>query len=63
MKRTFAQGDRVQTATGQFGTVVYVRMAPPDYDTVEAVSVYLDSRRDSSTYTGTIYRPKDLRHV
>lgn len=46
-------GDRVSTALGK-GTVAYVRMAPPTYTEVEAVSVVLDAKRGQPGYTGTI---------
>ena len=49
----FAPGIRVQTPFGQ-GAVAYVRMAPPDYATVAAVSVKLDGRELDHNYTGTI---------
>lgn len=51
--QTLRQGDRVQTPHGA-GTVAYVRMGPPDFATVHAVSVVLDSRRPDPRYTGTI---------
>ena len=54
------KGDRVNTAWGP-GTVAYVRMASPDYTTVDAVSVVLDSKRTRPGYSGTIVAPADLR--
>lgn len=47
------QGDRVSTSRGK-GTVAYVRMAPPTFSEVDAVSVVLDSKRGQLGYTGTI---------
>ena len=51
---TFREGERVDTPQGP-GTVVFQRMAPPEYVEAAAVSVRLDSRRRDLTYTGTIY--------
>ena len=49
------RGDRVLTPLGP-GTVAYVRMAPPDYREVEAVSVVLDGIRDRwPNYTGSTF--------
>lgn len=47
------QGDRVSTSLGK-GTVAYVRMAPPTYSEVDAVSVVLDAKRHRPGYSGTI---------
>jgi hypothetical protein len=47
------QGDRVNTPHGA-GNVAYVRMNPPDFTTIAAVSVVLDSKRSNPSYTGTI---------
>ena len=52
-------GTRVTTPLG-LGTVVYVRMAPPDYNTVEVVSVALDVRRGDPRYGGTIFKIDDV---
>lgn len=49
----FTGTTRVQTQYG-LGTVQYIRMKPPTYATVEAVSVLLDGRRDLPGYMGTI---------
>jgi hypothetical protein len=54
----FYKGDRVSTKLGT-GTVAYVRMAPPDYATVEAVSVRLDKKMGGA-YTGTILSAADV---
>lgn len=52
------QGDRVTTKLGT-GTVVYVRMAPPDFREIEAVSVKLDSPSGSAS-VGTIFKAADV---
>lgn len=44
------KGDRVKTPSG-IGTVVYVRMAAPDYSKPEAVSVKLDG----NNHTGSMW--------
>jgi hypothetical protein len=49
---TLTAGDFVTTPYGT-GRVVYVRMLPPDYATIAAVSVYLDAKRGELGYTGT----------
>ena len=49
-------GQKVKTPHGA-GRVQYVRMAPPDFTAVEAVSVLLDGR---AAYGGTIYAAKDV---
>lgn len=36
------------------GTIIYARMAGPNYNAVEAYSVYLDSKKDNLKYSGTI---------
>jgi hypothetical protein len=53
MDTAYRLGDRVRTPYGA-GTVAYVRMSPPDFRTIAAVSVVLDSRRADPRYTGTI---------
>ena len=47
-------GRRVETPLGS-GRVSYVRMAPPLYIAVEAVSVILDAKAHLPTYGGTIF--------
>jgi hypothetical protein len=56
----FKPGTRVQTGNGN-GSVVYVRMAPPTFAHVEAVSVVLDGRRDRPGYSGTMFNVDDVR--
>jgi hypothetical protein len=46
-------GTLVTTPHGS-GSINYVRMAPPNYATVEAASVYLENRHGSPNYSGTI---------
>lgn len=58
----FAPGTRVHTPHGN-GSVAYIRMAPPSYATVEAVSVVLDGRRDRPGYSGTMYAVDDVRII
>lgn len=59
MKKQFDKGDRVNTSLGA-GTIVYKRMAPPNYSVAEAYSVCLDSKKAASelppfpSYTGTM---------
>jgi hypothetical protein len=50
------KGDRVLTPRGP-GVVAYVRMAPPDYANVGAVSV----RLDGGTGDGTVFDVSDVR--
>lgn len=50
-------GSRVITVLG-VGTVVYVRMGPPDYATPTAVSVVLDHRHG---YHGTLFFASQVR--
>ena len=50
---TVKPGDRVQTPHGP-GTVVYQRMAPPDYTEPRAFSVVLDDLAEKPGYSGTI---------
>lgn len=54
------EGDRVLTPIGP-GTVVYVRFGGPRYVEVEAISVLLDSRRGQAGYSGTLFRPEEVR--
>ena len=50
---SFKRGDRVLTPGG-YGTVMYVRMAAPEFSTPEAYSVRLD-KPNPGAYTGTVY--------
>ncbi len=54
--------DRVVTPDGT-GTVLYVRMAPPDYREIAAVSVLLDGKAGKPGYSGTIYGADKVRHA
>lgn len=58
--RPLQQGDHVDTPYGS-GRVGYLRMAPPDYRAIEAVSVVLDDRRHLPGYRGTIFAASDVR--
>jgi hypothetical protein len=56
------QGLRVNTPLGP-GSLAYVRYGGPDYRTIAAASVVLDSRRDDAlrgNYTGTIFPATDV---
>jgi hypothetical protein len=61
--KEFDQGDRVMTPCG-VGSVVYRRMFGSE---IQAYSVCLDSRKEAMekppfpSYTGTIFRPCDLK--
>lgn len=55
----FNKGDRVVTPGG-VGSVVYCRMAAPNYDTVSVYSVRLDHTSHNPNYTGTVYPAKDV---
>lgn len=57
MTRALFKGARVQTPLGR-GTVAYIRMGPPRYDTPEGVSVVLDDHPPG--YVGTMFKPEDL---
>jgi len=59
---SFYKGDKVSTPLG-LGTVAYVRMAPPDYSSAQAVSVVLDARRGKPGYTGTMFKASDVSWV
>jgi hypothetical protein len=50
---TLTAGDFVTTPYGP-GRVVYVRMLPPDYATIAAISVALDAKRNELGYRGTM---------
>jgi len=54
------QGARVRTPLGA-GRVAYVRLRPPDFREVDAVSVVLDSRRHDLSYAGTIFAADGIR--
>lgn len=56
----FEPGDRVMTPCGP-GTVVYYRMKPPSFDTVDAYSVKCDVNVSNPIYQGTIYRAEDVQ--
>lgn len=56
------QGDRVSTPFGP-GVVAFVRMAPPTYATIEAVSVVLDRHRTRLNYTGTMLAAGEVTRV
>lgn len=54
------KGKRVRVKeTGQVGTVVYVRMGPPTYSTVEVASVKLDGR----DHVGAIFAAEKLEEI
>jgi hypothetical protein len=59
MAEVYRQGDRVKVReTGQTGSVCYVRLAPPDFREMAAVSVLLDDRLEDANrgnYHGTIF--------
>lgn len=48
------KGDRVSTPLG-LGTVQYVRMSPPDFNTIGAICVRLDEREYARDTDGTIF--------
>lgn len=56
------KGQRVNTPLGT-GTVEYIRMSPPDYRNIQAVSVKLDSAKDRPGYVGTLFPPKDVKEM
>ena len=57
----FDQGDRVDTPGGP-GTVVYKRMAAPDFVEVAVYSVKLDNSHYSPNgSTGTLYQAKQVK--
>ena len=60
MKTEFEKGDRVQTKFGD-GTVVFKRMAGPDYSKATCYSVCLDERREDAGYSGTIVLPGQIQ--
>lgn len=64
----YDKGDKVITTMGP-GVIVYKRMKAPTYSEVEVYSVALDHKVAESylppfpTYTGTLFRPSDLKNV
>ncbi len=56
----FNQGQKVNTPKGT-GIVVYIRMAPPDWNNPKAVSVFLDARRNDYNYSGTIFPAEQVK--
>lgn len=56
----FRQGQRVKTPLGK-GSVVYQRMGPPNYNKPVAVSVLLDKKSHMGSYTGTMFKAKDVK--
>ena len=64
MPSQIERGARVRVrATGQAGTVGSVRFAPPDFRTIQAVSVMIDEHQNRLLYAGTVYAPADLELV
>ena len=55
------RGDRVRTHKGP-GTVNYVRMAPPGYTEIEAVSVLLDHKVKPG-YEGSLFAAQDVEVI
>jgi hypothetical protein len=61
----FDKGDRVSTPAGT-GTILYRRMAAPDYNSVAAYSVCLDTKKIESEkppfpfYSGTIFKAEEV---
>lgn len=53
------KGARVKTPHGN-GVVAYVRMAPPDWSAIAAVSVILDKRTPDPRYSGAILRAEEV---
>ena len=53
-------GDVVITSLGE-GCVMYIRNGPPDFSEPEAVSVFLDCKKDEPHYFGTLFLVKDIR--
>lgn len=52
-------GAEVVTPNGK-GKVAHVRMAPPDYAQVQAVSVVLHARAHECCYAGTMFQVGDI---
>lgn len=53
------KGCRVRVKS-EYGKVNYVRMKPPEYNSIEVVSVILDSRSNDPNYSGTIFSVEDV---
>ena len=58
-QRIFQTGDRV-LADHKPGTVVFVRMARPDYNKADCYSVRMDNRADDPSYAGSIWPACDV---
>lgn len=56
------KGDRVLTPYGE-GTIAYVRMAPPTFSEVWAVSVVLDNKKDIFGYSGTMVPAEKVKKL
>lgn len=56
----FEKGARVYVKDVGFGSVVYTRFSPPDFSTIAAVSVFLDSERHRPSYVGSLFSPERL---
>ena len=59
----FLKGERVLVSIGHegiYGTVVYSRMAPPQYSIPEVYSVRLDTKIHDPSYSGTIVRASQV---
>jgi len=50
---------RVKTPRG-YGTIVYVRMRPPEYSEVAAASVKLDDKDGQFGYCGTMFSVDEI---
>ena len=52
----------VETTSGyRSGVVNYVRMGPPTYSTIEAVSVLLDDKTHKENYSGSLFAAEKVR--
>lgn len=58
--KAIREGVQVITPGGA-GTVIYVRMLPPDFAVVGAVAVCLDVKKDAWGYCGTVYEAADVK--
>jgi len=56
------RGTTVTTPLGR-GSVLWVRMAGPDYNKPEAYGVRLAARADDPKYSGTTFAAKDIEAV
>ncbi len=54
--------DKVLTPQGE-GVIAFVRNGPPNFDTPEAVSVILDSKRNTPGYSGTMFLFKEVKPI